>query len=91
MKGKNKVEVEMGSGRLLQVRAPVHHRKQIRKENTMAMAFLFKKQVLCDECYREVVDFEIHAGREKELPPRKMIAARECDRCHAILEPEEEL
>jgi len=57
----------------------------------MAMAFLFKKQVLCDQCYQEVVDFEIHAGREKELPPRKMIAARECDRCHALLEPEEEL
>lgn len=57
----------------------------------MAKGFLFKKQVLCDECYQEVVDFEIHAGREKELPPRKMIAAKECNRCHAILEPEEEL
>jgi hypothetical protein len=57
----------------------------------MAKGFIFKKQVLCDECYQEVVDFEIHAGRERELPPRKMIAAKECNRCHAILEPEEEL
>ena len=57
----------------------------------MAKGFLFKKQVLCDDCYQEVVDFEIHAGRERELLPRKMIAAKECNRCHAILEPEEEL
>ena len=57
----------------------------------MAKGFLFKKQVLCDECYQKVVDFEIHAGRENELPPRNMVDAPECDRCHAILEPEEEL
>ena len=57
----------------------------------MAKAFAYKKQTLCDACYQEVVDFETHAGRERELPPRKMVDAPECDRCHAILEPEEEL
>ncbi len=57
----------------------------------MARAFVYKKQALCDACYQEVVDFETHAGREKELPPRKMVDAPECNRCHAILEPEEEL
>ena len=57
----------------------------------MAKAFVYKKQVLCDGCYQEVVDFETHAGRERELPPRKMVSAPECDKCHAILEPEEEL
>ena len=57
----------------------------------MAKAFVYKKQALCDACYQEVVDFETHAGRERELPPRKMVDAPECNRCHAILEPEEEL
>jgi len=37
------------------------------------------------------VNLEIRAGRERELAPRKVIAAKECDRSHAILEPEEEL
>jgi hypothetical protein len=81
----------MGSKSFLQVRARGRYKNPIKKENTMAKAFLFKKQVLCDQCYQELVDYEIHAGREKELPPRKMITAHECDRCHAILEPEEEL
>ena len=57
----------------------------------MAKAFVYKKQTLCDACYQEVVDFETHAGREKQIPPRKMVDAPECARCHAILEPEEEL
>jgi len=57
----------------------------------MAKAFVYKKQTLCDACYQEVVDFETHAGRERELPRETMVEAPECDRCHAILEPEEEL
>lgn len=57
----------------------------------MARATIFKGKNLCDACYQEEVDFEIHAGREKELPPRQMVDARECTRCHAQLEPEEEL
>lgn len=57
----------------------------------MAKAVIYKEQVLCDGCYQEVVDFEIHAGRERQIPPRKMIDAPECDRCHVTLDPEEEL
>ena len=54
----------------------------------MGNAFLFKKRVLCDKCYWEEVDYL--AGRE-EIPPRRMVNATECDKCHAELNPEEDL
>ena len=54
----------------------------------MGNAFLFKKKILCDECYWEEINYL--AGRE-EIPPRRMINATECDKCHAELDPEEGL
>ena len=54
----------------------------------MGNAFLFKKKVLCDKCYQEEVEYL--AGREK-IPPRRMVDAVECDKCHAELLPEETL
>lgn len=54
----------------------------------MGNAFLFKKKVLCHTCYQE--ELEYLAGRE-EAPPRRMVDAKECDKCHAVLDPEETL
>jgi len=55
----------------------------------MGNAFLFKKKVLCDACYQE--ELEYLAGRQEQAPPRRMVDAVECDRCHAELDPEETL
>lgn len=54
----------------------------------MGNAFLFRKKVLCDTCYQE--ELQYLAGRE-EPPPRRMVDAAECDKCHAVLDPEETL
>ena len=54
----------------------------------MGNAFLLKKKVLCDKCYWEEVEYL--SGRE-EIPPRRMINAKECDKCHVELNPEEDL
>ena len=57
----------------------------------MGVGFIFKGEALCDTCYQEAIDFEIHAGRERELPPKEKAYKKECDRCHVELEVEEEL
>jgi hypothetical protein len=55
----------------------------------MGKAFMFKGEPLCDNCYKEAIDYETLAGRE--LPPKKMVEAGSCAKCKAKLEPEEEL
>ena len=55
----------------------------------MGVGFIFKGECLCDDCYQEAIDFEIHA-REKKLPPKTKGYKKECDRCHVELEIEEE-
>ena len=55
----------------------------------MGNAFMFYGKTLCEDCFREAVDYEILAGRE--IPPRKMVEADNCAKCKAKLEPEEEL
>ncbi len=57
----------------------------------MGVGFIFKGEALCDTCYQEAIDFEIHAGRERELLPKEKAYKKECDRCHVELEVEEEL
>ena len=54
----------------------------------MGNAFLLKGKALCAECYETQVDYL--TGRE-QVSPRRTVDATECDQCHAILEPEEEL
>ena len=56
----------------------------------MGVGLLYKGQTLCDTCYEEETDFEIHAGRERELPPKTKVYKKECDKCHVELEIEEE-
>jgi hypothetical protein len=60
----------------------------VKRRKTMGNAFLFKKKVLCDKCYWEEIEYL--AGRE-EPPPRRMVNASVCDKCHAELIPEEDL
>lgn len=50
---------------------------------------MFKGEPLCDNCYKEAIDYETLAGRE--LPPKNMVEAGSCAKCKAKLEPEEEL
>jgi hypothetical protein len=57
----------------------------------MGVGYVFKGQALCDECYQEAVDFEIHVGREREIPPKTKVYKKECEKCHVELEIEEEL
>ena len=54
----------------------------------MGNAFLLKKRVLCHNCYWEEVEYL--SGRE-QVPPKRMIDAKECDKCHAVIDPEEDL
>ncbi|MBW1753573.1 MAG: hypothetical protein JRJ46_10850 [Deltaproteobacteria bacterium] len=56
----------------------------------MGVAFIWKDEALCDTCYQEAIDFEIHAGREREIPPKTKVRKKECDKCHVELEIEEE-
>jgi len=54
----------------------------------MGNAFLLKKKVLCHTCYWEEIDYLSGRG---EIPPKRMVDAKECDKCHAVLDPEEDL
>jgi len=54
----------------------------------MGVGLLYKGKTLCDTCYEEETDFEIHAGRD--LPPKQKGYKKECDKCHVELEIEEE-
>jgi len=54
----------------------------------MAKTYLLKNRALCDDCYQEELDYL--AGRE-EVPKKVEVYAKECDKCHALIEPEEEL
>jgi hypothetical protein len=54
----------------------------------MGNAFLLKKKILCHTCYWEEIEYL--SGREA-IPPRRMVNAKECDKCHAVLNPEEDL
>jgi len=56
----------------------------------MGVALLYKGKALCDTCYEEETDFEIHAGREREIPSKQKVYKKECDKCHVELEVEEE-
>ena len=56
----------------------------------MGVGYIFEGKVLCDTCYQDEVDFIFLEGREKELPPKEKVYKKECDRCHAELEIEEE-
>jgi hypothetical protein len=60
----------------------------IKRRKSMGNAFLLKKKVLCDKCYWEEIEYL--TGRE-EIAPRRMVNAKECDKCHAELDPEEDL
>jgi len=55
----------------------------------MGNAVLFKGKPLCDGCYQEMVDFQLHS--DEKVPPRVTVDARECHRCHMELNPEEDL
>ncbi len=59
-----------------------------KRRKAMGNAFLLKRKVLCDKCYWEEIEYL--SGRE-EIPPRRMINAKECDKCHVELDPEEDL
>ena len=56
----------------------------------MGVGLLYKGKTLCKTCYEEETDFEIHAGREREIPPKQKVYKKECDKCHVELEVEEE-
>ena len=60
----------------------------IKRRKAMGNAFLLKRKVLCDKCYWEEIEYL--SGRE-EIPPKRMINAKQCDKCHAELDPEEDL
>jgi len=51
----------------------------------MGNAFLLKKKILCDTCYWEEIEYLSGRG---EIPPKRMVDAKECDKCHAVLDPE---
>ena len=57
----------------------------------MGVGLLYKGKTLCKTCYEEETDFEIHAGREREVSPKQKVHKKECDKCHAVLDPEETL
>lgn len=54
----------------------------------MGNAFLLKKKILCHTCYWKEIEYLSGRG---EIPPKRMINAKECDKCHAVLDPEEDL
>ena len=59
-----------------------------KRRRPMGNAFLLKKKVLCHTCYWEEIEYL--TGRE-QIPPKRMVNAKECDKCHAELNPEEDL
>jgi len=55
----------------------------------MGQGFVLKGKVLCGECYEKLAEYEIH--HEREVPPKKLVEADNCQSCGAPLADTEEV
>jgi hypothetical protein len=54
----------------------------------MGQGFVLKGKVLCGVCYEKLADYEIH--HEREVPPKLLVEADNCQNCGAPLADTEE-